>query len=230
MDQNFNLYGHYVKVIMKECLKRNYKRIFKKLDADQLRDIYEEDNELIFHQPFTCFFTPHIKGKDLILQAPDEDLARMKFEHWAYADAAFSLIQVYEFAGEKEAAEKQVYRFLATLYVPAGCDFDPQDVELVERQLKKAKLYPYEKTLILRSFGNCLNNIVERCPNIFPKPKAETDEVVPPVSRGPMWQELLFDLSHTPAFHGYDKAASANIFKALDYLELQAVRNKEKKK
>lgn len=229
-QENYTGYGHFLRVLLKQCTKKKHLKLIKKLPPEMLHDLYNDTGQT-FHQPFTCFFTPYIKGKNILLRAPDEDLATMQFEHWAYADASFSLIQLYNSHGEKgkEAAESETERFIATLYIPAGCDFDPQQVDYIQKEIS-GKLYEFEKVLILRSFGNCLNKIVDRCPNLFPKQTDTEESQGHPVSRGKMWQELTFDLSHTQAFPGYDKAAAANIYKALDYLELQAVRNKEKVK
>lgn len=209
--------GHYRILLAKQlCKKRG---IIKKLSPEQLYDITEDLTFL--NDPLYFFHVTTLKTKAGRLISPDEKVSSFTFFQLVKADAEYSkfLVQISKLdPGQYHTLD----RFISILYQPERHKFNELDIEKYAGILPKGLTYDL-KYLILHVYSHCRRYIVEdRCPNLFPKQENRSQE---PQYTGEMWQDLLFDLSETPAFSGLETAQNAPIYKALDYLEKKAKEN-----
>ena len=159
------------------------------------------------------------------------------FDQLVYADSAFSafclLNNQYSQTQDKQTGidmDQAVNALIAILYTRCR-DFNPAEMDL-KAKLVPIKLSMPQRTLILHTYANIRELIMDRLPNLFPKVATEEDEDTDPVIQvtGPMWMNLRYDLAETDAFKGFDTARNALIYDALDYLEKKAREANEHKK
>ena len=138
-------------------------------------------------------------------------MARHTFDQFIYADNEFT-----KSIAEPGSSLHYLRRLAATLYTdPRAFDRECVDDRVIDMSVKD-----WELQLIATTFGHVRSFITRRCKHLMPapvKPEGQLEHQVQPT--GPMWQELKHRLSETPAFQGFDKAGSANIYDCLDYLE-----------
>jgi len=194
------------------------KEILKKLTPEQLYDVA---NDLAFMaKPFYFF---HITWLDLPggrMLRPEEKLSSLTFYQFIKADCEFSKYTILCFRKKPEQSEA-LDRLVTILYQPGPWQFNEDSIADNSQHIPR-RLTLQLKMLILHAYVNCRRYIVEqRCTNLFPG-RNKTDNDKEPEYLGPMWQDLLYDLSETPTFSGLGKAKNARLYEALDYLEKKA--------
>lgn len=203
---------------------RKNKRLVAKINVDQAVDIY---NDLQFlNHPWTYFPLKRLTTRHYLLSAPDERMHDRSFDHFIYADNEFTTYLALEQMRPGDKPNK-VYlsRLAATLYTRPDIDihFNPDTIEPRAALLEKS-IQPWQQSLILHTYANIRKSITARCPVLFNAPPEGTepppeDNIKPIKPTGPMWLKLKYRLAETPAFQGYQVAARAPLYTALDYLE-----------
>jgi len=190
-------------------LRRN-PQLVNKINVEQAVDIF---NDLKFlKEPWYKFKPLGIRLWINQLTAPEEKMARHTFDHFIYADNEFS-----SFIATKDV--KHLVRLVATLY---QVKFDKENVEPIANALIKKEIKEWKLTHTFFTYAQVRELVVKRCKTLIPPPakKAEDDLIEEKSSpTGAMWMKLKHRLAETTAFQGYDKAGSANMYAALDYLE-----------
>jgi len=201
-------YGYQLIAILRR-LRKNLKLV-DKINEVQAVDIF---NDLTFlDEPWYHFPVRKIKAGKLNLVGPDEHMARHSFDHFIYADNEFTRSMT------DGGSIHYIRRLAATLYKHQG--ETTLDRESVDDRVIDMKVQDWELQLIAATFGHIRGFITKRCKHLMPapvKPEGQDEHQVQPT--GPMWQTLKHRLAETPAFQGFDKAGSANIYDCLDYLE-----------
>lgn len=210
--------GYSLKTVLKTALRPNFKSTYKQLTAAQLRDIYH-DPQMIWHHPFLHFFTTHFKSNGRMMVAPDERMGDITFQNFYYADAAYSKVGILHHS--QQDAEEAINTFIATLYLPHnGTKRVAFDKEEVLRYANDIPLLPYQKNMILRSYGHIKNYIVnQRCPLVFDIPEEVEAEAIIPQHTGKMWLNIHYNIAESEAFRGFKTTADAGLYEVLDYLQ-----------
>ena len=227
-NADLSIGGYHLKNVLKACAKPRKWSTIKKLDPAQLVDIY---HDLFIHTPFTEFFVKRLSSQlsGLALVAPDQALANMSFGQFKYADHEFSKMAMALEVGDLTAADLQINRLVATLYVVDGDVFDRNLVDQLARQIDRFA-FPWQKELVVEAYANTRQNLMDRCPNLFPQPAETKDhDTRPPVqATGPMWHDMHYDIAiRGEAFKDFDSISAANIYDLIDYLEKVATETKE---
>lgn len=212
--------GHW-SIMMLRVLRRN-KNAVAKINVSQAVDCINDIT--FFNDPWFNFPVPGFTVNEKSFIPPDEYMHDRIFDQLVYADAAFSKFCVTEYNRSTNPAlqpEKYVDELIAVIYC-APEKFDEKnladDCHLVAGALKD-----FEKAVILHSYANIRAYIIDRCPNLFPKPPDTDHDVdIKPIYTGDKWLSLRYDLSETPAFQGLEVARKAYIYTAMDYLEKKA--------
>lgn len=214
--------GYSLRAVLNTAKKPGSK--LDKLPAEVLRDIYYDEG-LFFNKPFHHFFTKAYKAEKLIMVAPMAELEDLSFMHFYYADASFTEVAIQQH--NKEDYSQQLNKLIGTLYLPHnGKKKVHFDEKLVEQYSQNIVLYPYQKELILMSYAHIRVKILSRCPLLFPKADDQAPATPPaPVFTGPLWQKLHFEIADEGAFKGFKTAATAPLYKVLDYLEHKKSQN-----
>jgi hypothetical protein len=195
-------------VILISILRRLRKnpQLVNKINVEQAVDIF---NDLKFlKEPFYKFRA--IRLKNLI--TPEEKMAKLTFDHFIYADNEYS-----SFLSTQDP--KYLLRLVATLY---QAKFDKENVESIAAALDKKKIKEWLLTHTFFTYAHVREFVTRRCKTLMPPPPINSEEDIQEVKATPtggMWLKLKHRLAETPAFQGYDKAGSANMYAALDYLE-----------
>ncbi len=187
-------------------------RLLRNLSKVQVLDIVEDlsfINDLWYHF--------HLKsiGES---KSPEEKMHDCTFNQLVFADAAYS-----KFAIATHQNNPDVNDYLNELIAALYCKgiFQPDNMEQ-HKKLIESKLTLDEKLLILHTYANIRQFIIDRCPHLFPKPKIDLTEVAEPVYTGEMWMDLRYDLAKSSVFSGLEVVKSANLYEALDYLEKES--------
>jgi len=183
------------------------------LSPEQLLDISEDLS--FIDTPVYKFHIPWIRTKAGTLKAPGENLNTFTFYQLIKADAEYSKLLILT-SELKQEQFHSINRLISIIYQPEHYQFDEDLIEISAGSLP-ARLTFDLKYLILHTYASCRRYIVDqRCPDLFNKGDESSEKIE---YTGKMWQDLLFDLSETPAFNGLETAKNARIFNALDYLE-----------
>jgi hypothetical protein len=228
-DREDHTWGHYA-ILLLRSLRKN-KALVSKIDVAQAVDCVNNILEQVsdpgnpqYYISEPWYFFPPVTGE--FFEAPAERMMNRSFNQLVYADALFTKYLVQEYADRRAhpsqdpspMAEAYLDDLIAVLYTPA----DRFDERNIEQDAKLLRLTDPQKIVILNTYANVKAYLVRhRCPNLFDQndDEKETPVITEPTYSGEMWQSLLFDLSETPAFPGLEKAKSANMYDALDYLE-----------
>lgn len=198
-------------------------KILKHLTAEQLFDISEDLS--FINDPVYKFHIPWIRTDYARLISPGEKLHTFTFYQLIKADAEYSKLLILTSKLDQDQYHC-LNRLIGIIYQPEHFRFDE---DLIERS---AGSFPVRLTydlkyLILHTYASCRKYIVEeRCPDLFDGGGDGGGEIQ---YTGSMWQDLLFDLSETPAFSGLETAKNARLYDALDYLQKKARENKKVK-
>lgn len=185
------------------------------LSGEQIWDILEDVK--FMDKPFYFFHITYIRTREGTLFRPDEYLSTFTFYQYIKAEAEFSKYLVLNYRNSPDQIHA-IRRFIAIIYQPIVGRFNEDSIEKYAAALPK-RLTLDLRFLIIKTYANCRDYIMkERCRHLF-KIEAEQGIKKEPVYTGKMWQDLLFDLSETPAFTGLEKARNARLYEALDYLE-----------
>ena len=188
---------------------RKNPQLVNKINVEQAVDIF---NDLTFlKEPYYKFHSLQLPLQGERLETPDEKMAKLTFDHFIYADNEYS-----SFITTQDT--KYLLRLVATLY---QAKFDKEDVESIAAALDKKKIKEWLLTHTFFTYAHVREFVTKRCKTLMPaspRPSPEEREDVPAPTGG-MWLKLKHRLAETPAFQGYDKAGSANMYAALDYLE-----------
>ena len=198
-------YGHLLINTLRPLRKRPL--LVDKINVEQAIDIY---NDLKFlNEPW--YYFPAI-GTLKHFIPPAEKMARHTFDHFIYSDNEYSL---YIVTGDA----LYLRRLLVTLYqMPCDTYFDKECVEEREAAIR-GKVKDWQLNLVFFTYAQIREFVMKRCRTLMPKPIVSAEEEVKPTPTGPMWLKLKHRLSETPAYPGMEKAARANMYEALDYLE-----------
>jgi hypothetical protein len=109
----------------------------KKFRINKLDDYYRYRLMLLFEPftevtPYNIFFIPHIDASRTRYFSPNPKLARMTFARFIYAESYFVSYQT-----EKNPAD--LYKFVASLYLPSGQKFDENLIPAAALALSKIK-------------------------------------------------------------------------------------------
>lgn len=238
-------YGFAV-ISMLQLLQKN--NVVSKIELEQAVDCFHDiqffrrDSKGAFKTPWHFFPIGNFWVDRIEFTRPEMNgtlpMYNRCFDQLVYADSAFSsfcfLNYQYRQAPSKDLAremDESINGLIAALYVNPH-DFDPAMLQ-VNSDLVSLKLNLSSRALILHTYANVRSFLVERCPNLFPRPEEdEYDALVPesaPELTGPMWLNLRYDLAETEVFKGLETARKALIYDALDYLDkkaLEALKNK----
>jgi hypothetical protein len=196
LEKDSNEYGFILIAILRRLRKRPL--LVDKVNGDQAVDIF---NDMTFlSKPWYSFPVIQHPG----LTTPQDKLAQHTFDHFIYADNEYSNYVVNQDA-------KYLNRLVATLYQKT---FDKEAVEPIANTLK---LKEWEKQLVFFTFSHVRAFVMKRCKTLLPSGSASEESK--PHATGAMWLKIKHRLAETPAFQGYDKAGSANMYSTLDYLE-----------
>lgn len=219
--QELMQYGYYVRIVLKILAKKGMKPILKRLDPEQLVDIFNDIQML--KSPWFFFPNPVIKCEGTLFMAPDERLSNIDYNNWKFADAKFTKYLIHKNNGEVTEARQELDKLIACLYVPEAPsrDFLESSIEAHARLLDE-QMKEWEKLLACETFGHIRTSIVKREKALFPKVKGKTNDDSEVNYTGEMWKDLHYDLADTEAFKGYEAAGKANIYHALDYLNKKA--------
>lgn len=224
-DKKDDVAGLY-SILMLRILRKK-KDAVSKINVDQVVDCINDIN--FFREPW-YFFPKSAKG---IFQAPDEKMHDRNFEQLVYADSAFTKFLIMD--REKDPTAVRILDELIAILYNDPEEFKPEHIS--DRAKLVADLQDHQKALILATYAHIREYIVERCPNLFPKPNTspagEPDQSEGQIEgvqhTGPMWRKLLYCFAETEAFKGYDRARTAKIYDALDYLEQKTIEASELK-
>lgn len=224
--------GRYKSMIVSRLCKK--KKIFKKLSADQILDIADDLNFL--NASWYTFHITYLKTKHGTIYCPDERLFSFTFFQLVKADAEYSKFLVLNYQESKEQ-EHALNRLVAIIYQPKPGQFTDETISMYADALPRGLSFEL-KYLILHTYSNIRKYIVhERCPNLFNAPAStDTDSDEQPETgnipqfTGAMFQQMMFDLSETPAFSGLENAKNARMYDALDYLEKKSIEAINRKK
>jgi hypothetical protein len=227
------LSGFYKSMLVRHLIKKP--KIFKKLNSAQIHDIADDLN--FIHDHWYSFHITYLKTKHGTFYRPDYRLASFTFWQLVKADAEYSkfLILNHEESDEQYHA---LDRLVAIIYQPKPGYFTDVTIEDHASVLPIGLTFEL-KYLILHTYSNIRKWLVsERCPTLFNSVPSKSNEIPhqvrddepkQPQYTGNMWQQMLFDLSETPAFSGLENAKNARMFDALDYLEKKAIEAKNRK-
>jgi hypothetical protein len=208
VEKDSTEYGFLMIAILRRLRKRPL--VIDKINVEQAVDIF---NDLTFLNKPWHFF-PEIQHPGLI--TPQEKLAQHTFDHFIYADNEYSSYVVTQ-------DDKYLNRLVATLYQKT---FDKEAVEPIAKTLK---LDEWQKQLVFFTFSHVRAFVMKRCKTLLPS--VSSSEESKPRTTGAMWLKIKHRLAETPAFQGYDKAGSANMYSTLDYLEdLAQIREEQSRK
>jgi hypothetical protein len=217
--------GHRIFITLRLLAKD--KKLFKKLNADQLLDVYTDMAWI--HQPWYTFHIQALAMPDkFLIYAPDEYMHNCIFKQLVHADALFSK---YLIANDV----KDLHRLIAVLYQFTynfkELPFNPDHMDRMADEIARV-IKPGQAELILHTYANIREYITKRCPNLFPiVHPSKADDLAnskPMQYTGPMWQSIHFDLAETEAFKGFETSGNTRIYDALDYLEQKAIAAKPK--
>ena len=227
-DNMHDTAGMYKAMIVRFLVRK--KKVFKYLNPAQINDIADDLN--FIHEPWYDFHVTWIKSKLGKIYQPETHLSSMTFWQLVKVDAEYSKFLILNYR-EAQGQEYLLDRLIAILYQPEPGKFDDNDIEDYANALPKGLSFDL-KYLILHTYSNCRKYIVnERCRTLFNVGSVEAQDVASlpePTYTGKMWQNMLFDLSETPAFSGLETAKNSRVFDALDYLEKKAIDQENQKR
>jgi hypothetical protein len=234
--------GHWY-IMLLRALRKN-KNAVSKMNVEQVVDCV---NDILFSPKSQVdskktplakpwYFFPTINHTDFT--TPADHLQDRSFAQLMFADSYFSKFFIQDYYDKRAfppqdptpMSESYINDMIAVLYVTSD-KFNESGIQK-NSELISLHIKDYERSVFLHSYANVKQFIVDGCPNLFIKPENEEEEIKdkPPVDSEPMWQDLLFDLSETPAYQGMLTAKKAPIYEALNYLEKKAKENKPKLK
>jgi len=208
----------YYSIMMLRTLRKD-KSAVAKMNEEQVVDCI---NDISFFREPWYFFPPVAIGA---FQAPDEYMHDRNFEQFVYADSTFTkYLKLEEDLKRAHPSQEGCFisvetmnDFVAILYTRPE-EFNVPEIST--RARLGARMKDYEKAVIFHTYANVREYILGRCPSLFPKPEGKQEPAKKQVVyTGKMWRNLLFDFSETEAFKGYDRARTAYIYDAMDYLE-----------
>ncbi len=221
-NEQYEMAGKF-KAILVAYLSKN--KITRELTAEQVNDV--ADDLKFIYQPWHHFHVTYIKTKYGKLLAPEIKMASLTFWQMVLADAEYSKFLVLNHR-KSNGQLHSLNRLIAILYHPELGTFNDDLIDEISVSFPKGLTFDL-KYLILHTYSNIRKYIVdERCTNLFAAPPDTGSKTYKPQYTGKMWQDLLFDLSDTPAFPGLDRAKKARLYDALDYLEKKAFDYKPK--
>jgi len=225
---------------------RKNKHLVSKLEVEQAVDIFNDIQFFLrnadgsFKTPWLFFPVESFTINGFEFRSPthsDLPLFYHTFQQLVYADSAFSAFCLLNYQlTNKEGDERTLLAdidsalnsLIAVLFTLPE-DFDIADME-VRARLVPLKLNIAKRSLVLHTYANVRQFIVNRCPHLFPSPPAGGEgaggEV--PTFTGPMWMSLRYDLAKTEVFKGFKTASDARIYDALDFLEKELIDAKQK--
>jgi hypothetical protein len=212
--------GHWSIMILR--LLRVNKSVVSRITVEQVVDCI---NDITFIRDPWYFFPP---VDNSMWSAPDEYMHDRTIEQLCYADSAFTKFQVLEHELRNAhppqdggpLSEFEIEELISVLYTKAE-DFDSR---YIADRAKLVRTLPFTvKAVVLHTYANIRDYIVDRYPNLFPKSEADASSSRAPIYSGPKWRDLLFDFAETEAFKGFDRARSTMIYTALDYLEKKTI-------
>ena len=144
------------------------------------------------------------------LKAPKDGLTDITIERLAEADTRISRYLI-------SGRESYMHTFLACLYQ----DDEPFSEEnMLESAKKLAKVEPWKKISIIRSYMGSRMRMNEKLKELFPPGSTSTKKTLPSVKdSGPLWESLIHELANTPAYRGMETAKKANAWEALTYMD-----------
>jgi hypothetical protein len=207
--------GHHAIMILRTIRKN--KALVAKINVEQAVDCI---NDMSFmHQPW--YFFPEVGGYQ-----PAAYLKNHTFIQLFYMDSLFSQYHVQDYRDRNALptlhpsvmAHAFLDEMIGVIYTPPA-EFDEARVEEHGKRMSDI-LTDAQRMVILHAYGNVKEFIIGNCPLLFPQHEEEVTTVKkPPAETEPMWKQLLFDLSETPAYQGIANAKRAPMYEALDYLE-----------
>jgi hypothetical protein len=241
-DKASQQYG--ILVISMLRLLRRDKRMVSKIDEEQAVDCFNDitffnrNQHGEFLTPWLHFPIPGFNFDSKRFREPEKigglPMYNLIFDQLVYADAAFSNFCVMNHEYQKfyskelkKEMDENVNGLIGVLYTPPEA-FDPVNIDM-HANIVSLKLNTLERALILHTYANIRNFIMDRCTNLFPRQEEENDlPPAAPVQTGPMWMNLRYDLAETEAFKSLQTARKALIYDALDYLDRKAFDLKQK--
>lgn len=225
-ENNLTNIGFY-SIMMLRLLRVN-KSAVARINEEQVVDCI---NDITFFREPWYFFPPVAPG---VFQAPDEYMHDRNFEQLVYADSAFTkylkleqdLKRAHPSQEGSFISSETMNEFIAILYTRPE---DFRATEISDRARLMAGLKDHEKAVIFHTYANVREYIVQRCPSLFPKSDNQSQAPVQVMYTGKLWRNLLFDFSETEAFKGFDRARTAYIYDALDYMEKKMRESMEQK-
>jgi hypothetical protein len=217
--------GHHSIMLLR--LLRKDKKNVAKINLLQAVDCV---NDLTFlHTPWYFFPVPSFSfsAGEKRFTAPADKMEDRSFEQLVFADAAFSKYCINDFKfrhGQTMDAnlldEGSVDELIAVLYqTPA--EFNDKNI-LADAKLISWKLNTTQKTLILHTYANIREYIVNTHPNLFPRGEETEEQERHPVYTGKQWVDLMYDLAESNVFPSLQTASKAEVYKALYWLNKKA--------
>ncbi|HMG90759.1 MAG TPA: hypothetical protein VK589_11890 [Chryseolinea sp.] len=216
--------GHYAIMILK-ALRKN-EGLVSKINVEQAVDCI---NDLEFiHQKWFTF--PEIKFSDSTFCNPPTHLKNHTLGQLYWIDSLFSKFLMQEYYDGRAhppqtpstMAEMFLDEMIAVIYTHPD-QFDEKVITERGKEIGRIINNDY-RVCMLYGYANVKEFILAEFPLTFPRleDEDETQNPVsnkPPVDSEPMWQNILFDLSESPAYPGMDRAKKAPMYEALNYLE-----------
>lgn len=207
----------YCSIMLLRTIRKN-NSLVAKINEEQAVDIVNDID--FYNKPW--YFFPEVGG-----YKPDDLLKNHTFIQLFYIDSLFSMYHIQDYHDRHAlptlhpSAMSQAYldEMIGVIYTQPS-QFDEALIKQRGEQIAKV-LTNDQRFVIMHVYANVKEFIIKNCPNLFPIPEETAEPIVdkPPVESEPMWKQLLFDLSETPAYQGMINAKRAPMYEALDYLE-----------
>ncbi|MCO6367856.1 hypothetical protein GBO34_00825 [Roseivirga pacifica] len=210
------------------ALPGKWKLINKQTTNEQKIDIY---HDLFFHKeeyPFRHFPIANFSSlrNGLRLTAPEEAMSNCTYGQFKYADNEFSKMVMAKEQGDEQAAEEQINRLVASVYLPKSGKFQKNATDQLADKIGRVA-FPWQKELVVEAYANTRQGIIARCPTFWPQPE-ESAEPTAAQATGPQWHELHFNIAESEVFKGFTTVDQANMYDVFDYLEALAKRKTTK--
>lgn len=215
--------GHYAIMILR-ALRKN-KSLVGKINVEQAVDCI---NDLKFiHEKWFTF--PDIEFNDSKFCVPPTHLKNHTLGQLYWMDSLFSKFLIQEYydgrAHPPQTPSTLAEMFLDEMIAVVYTHPDHFDEKLIEERGKEiGKIINNDiRVCSLYAYANIKEFILAEFPLTFPRPDDDGPEKPiankPPADSEPMWQNILFDLSESPAYQGMDRTKKAPMYEALNYLE-----------
>lgn len=204
------------------------KKTVAKFNIDQTVDCV---NDLAFlHKPWYFFPLPSFSANGKNYEPPADKMEDRSFEQLVHADAAFSKYCITDYQDRHAIpsmdpsirAEAYIDDLISILYQTPET-FSDKTIDAESKSIAY-EVTSADKALILHTYANIREYIVEMHPDLFPRgedPEPDEEERFP-VYTGKQWIDLMFDLAESPVFPSLEKASKAEIYKALYWLNKKA--------